>query len=42
MFREAKDEQLSIFDRAVCASKQAKTAVEQSRAKLIGDVVYPN
>lgn len=42
MFREAKDEQLSLFDRVVCATAQAKTAVEQSRAKLIGDVVYPN
>lgn len=42
MFREAKNEQLTLFDRVICAGEQAKTAVEQSRAKLIGDVVYPN
>lgn len=42
MFREAKDDQLSLFDRFACSGKQAQTAVEQSRAKLIGDIVYPN
>lgn len=42
MFRKAKADQISVFDRYDTAGEQAKAAVENSRAKLVGDVIYPN
>ena len=44
MFRESSANyvQLNFLDRYVTAGKQAVTAVDGSRAKLVGDVVYPN
>ena len=41
MFQKSKGEQMSVFDRYENAGKQAQKAVECSRAKLIGDVIYP-
>lgn len=42
MFRKCKDEQITLGDRMLFASKQTKRAVEDSRAKLVGDIIYPN
>lgn len=44
MFRESSANyvQLNFLDRYVTAGKQAVTTVDGSRAKLVGDVVYPN
>ena len=42
MYRPTKDAQISISDRYVFASTQTKKAVDSSRAKLVGDVIYPN
>jgi hypothetical protein len=43
MFRETPDNgQMSIFEGLMFATDQTKTAVEASRAKMVGDVVYPN
>lgn len=42
MFRESKDKQISLFDRLLTANEQTSKAVEQSRAKMVGDVIYPN
>ena len=41
MFRKTEEEQMSMFDRYNTAGKQAQVAVNGSRAKLIGDVIYP-
>lgn len=42
MFRESSYEQLSFNDRMFSAGDQAKNAVDKSRAKLVGDIIYPN
>lgn len=42
MFRETKDVQMSLDDRLLFADDQVKTAVDSSRAKLVGDIIYPN
>ena len=42
MYHPTKDAQISISDRYVFASTQTKKAVDSSRAKLVGDVIYPN
>ena len=42
MFRVSKDKQMHLFDRLLTANEQANKAVEKSRAKLVGDVIYPN
>ena len=42
MFRKSKDEQISIFDRYLTANKQTSKAVDNSVAKLVGDIIYPN
>ena len=42
MFRESKDKQMHMFDRLLTANEQTSKAVEKSRAKLVGDVIYPN
>ena len=42
MFRESEPNQGSIEEQMPHANKQALTAVERSKAKLVGDIVYPN
>lgn len=42
MFRESQDVQISFNDRMLSANDQAKKAIDMSRAKLVGDVIYPN
>lgn len=42
MFRKSQNVQISIDDRLLFANAQARRAVEDSRAKLVGDVIYPN
>ncbi len=42
MFRESSYDQLSFTDRFYSAGKQAQNAVDKSRAKLVGDIIYPN
>lgn len=43
MFRETqKYKQISLSDRLLFANDQTKKAVDSSRAKLVGDVIYPN
>lgn len=42
MFRPTQDCQMNLNDRYFTASRQAKTAVDCSRAKLVGDIIYPN
>ena len=41
MFRKSQDMQMTFDDRMLYASDQAKNAVEKSRAKLVGDLIYP-
>lgn len=42
MFRKGTDTQINLNDRMLFANSQAVKAVESSRAKLIGDYIYPN
>lgn len=42
MFRKSKDKQIHLFDRLLTANEQTNKAVEGSRAKLVGDIIYPN
>ena len=42
MFRESQDIQINLNDRMLYANGQTKKAIESSRAKLVGDVIYPN
>ena len=42
MFRKSQDVQISFDDRMLNASDQTKRAVDDSRAKLVGDIIYPN
>ena len=42
MFRESGDVQISFNDRMLFANEQTQKAVDGSRAKLVGDIIYPN
>ena len=42
MYRESGNVQVTFNDRMLFANEQAKKAVDGSRAKLVGDIVYPN
>lgn len=42
MFRESQKIQQSIDDRMLYINKQTRKAIDNSRAKLVGDVIYPN
>lgn len=42
MFRKSKDVQITLDDRMLFANDQTKRAVDDSRAKLVGDIIYPN
>ena len=42
MFREGQPIQQNIDDRMLYINKQTQKAIDKSRAKLVGDVVYPN
>lgn len=42
MFRQSQDVQMTMDDRMLTANAQTKKAVDSSRAKLVGDIIYPN
>lgn len=42
MFRKSQDVQMTLNDRMLTANAQTKKAVDSSRAKLVGDIIYPN
>ena len=42
MFRKSQDKQITLDDRVFLANNQTKRAIEDSRAKLVGDFIYPN
>ena len=42
MFRRSQDKQMTMSDRLVFANEQTRKAVDGSRAKLVGDIIYPN
>ncbi len=42
MFRKAQDIQISIYDHYLNATEQAVKTVEKSRARMVGDFIYPN
>lgn len=42
MFRQTLDMQMTLDDRMLTANAQTKKAVDASRAKLVGDIIYPN
>ncbi len=42
MFRESQDVQMTLNDHMLTANAQTKKAVDSSRAKLAGDIIYPN
>ncbi len=42
MFRQSQDVQMTLNDRMLTANAQTKKAVDSSRAKLAGDIIYPN
>lgn len=42
MFRQTLDIQMTLDDRMLTANAQTKKAVDTSRAKLVGDIIYPN
>ncbi len=42
MFRESQDVQMNLNDRMLTANAQTRRAVDSSRAKLVGDIIYPN
>ena len=42
MFRTTQNTQISFDDRLLTINEQTKKALESSRAKLVGDVIYPN
>lgn len=42
MFRVSQNVQMSLNDRMLLANKQTQQAVNRSRAKLVGDVIYDN
>lgn len=42
MFRESFSKQISLDDRMLTANSQVQRAVNDSRAKIVGDFIYPN
>ena len=42
MFRTTQDLQISFSDRLLTINEQTQKAIDASRAKLVGDVIYPN
>ncbi len=42
MFRQTLDMQMTLDDRMLTANAQTKKAIDASRAKLVGDIIYPN
>ena len=42
MFRTTRDTQINFEDRLLTMNEQTQKAVDASRAKLVGDVIYPN
>ena len=42
MFRKSQNVQITLDDRMLFVNNQTKRAVDDSRAKLIGDIIYPN
>lgn len=42
MFRKSQATQISLDDRMLFANEQTTRAVNDSRARLIGDIIYPN
>ena len=42
MFRESGNVQITFNDRMLFVNEQTKKAVDSSRAKLVGDIIYPN
>ena len=42
MFRQSQDKQMTMSDRLVFANEQTRRAVDGSRAKLVGDNIYPH
>ncbi len=42
MFRQSQDVQMTLNDRMLTANAQTKKAVDSSRAKLVGDIIYPS
>lgn len=42
MFRKDQNVQITLDDRMLFINKQTKRAIDDSRAKLVGDMIYPN
>lgn len=42
MFRESQDVQITLDDRMLYINNQTRKAIDASRAKLVGDIIYPN
>ena len=42
MFRTTQDTQISFADRLLTINEQTQKAIDESRAKLVGDIIYPN
>ena len=42
MFRESQDIQITLDDRMLYINDQTRKALDASRAKLVGDIIYPN
>ncbi len=42
MFRESQDVQMNLNDRMLTANTQTRRAGDSFRAKLVGDIIYPN
>lgn len=42
MFRESQDVQITLDDRMLFINDQTRKAIDLSRAKLVGDIIYPN
>lgn len=43
MFRKSQEtQQITLDDRLIFANSQTRRAVDDSRAKLVGDIIYPN
>lgn len=42
MFRESQEVQITLNDRMLFINDQTRKAIDLSRAKLVGDIIYPN
>lgn len=42
MFRKSQNTQITLDDRMLFVNDQTKRAIDDSRAKLVGDIIYPN